>query len=342
MREQVTEPVIWASVIRSMLVPLSERNLNTETLLSSCNISHRDLEHPHTGIPVSKYLSFMELAAEEADDSLLGIKMANSSGAEILGALGFLFLSSQTLLEALNNLYRYQALLQDAMHISLRREGNEMWYSYELLGIDSSTCRQDTEFSIAFTCRLIKMFCGNQIDISRIQFQHRPSATIQQYRQLLGTRVSFEEEYNAVRIPIDMIRHTGRLYDPSLFQILKDYLDADLEKKQHQVSFKEQITQIIYNGNVRAPVTAEMMANHLGISTATLNRRLRSEGVAFKQVVDNIHFDAAKRLLADTSLGITQIAQAIGFAGNASFTRAFLRWSKGVSPSLYRKGAYRS
>ena len=119
-------------------------------------------------------------------------------------------------------------------------------------------------------------------------------------------------------------------------QILKDYLDADLEQKLKMTTFADQLRRVILDGQVSAPVTARKVAHYLGLSTSTLNRRLRAEGIAFKQLVDEIHFEMAKRFLKETSLNVTQVAQTIGFANTASFTRAFSRWSGGISPKRFR------
>jgi len=330
------EPSIWSSVVRSLLFPLSERNINTQRLLHSCGILAEDLEHPHTPIPLSKYLLFMESAAREAEDPLLGIRLGQACGPEILGALGFLFLSSQTIYEALNNLSRYETLLQDVTHMTLRREGSELWFSYELFGVEAAEGRQDIEFSLSFTNRMIRLFGGGQVQVSAIHFRHDPSTPILRYEKLLGTRCSFGEESNTIRIPERCTNISGKLFDPHLFQILKDYLDVDLERKMRLSSFAEQLERIVYDGHIKPPITAQKMASQLGISTATLNRRLRAEGKAFKEVVDAIHFAMARRFLTDSSLSVTQISEAVGFSSVASFTRAFCRWTHGTSPSQFR------
>ena len=183
------EPSIWSSVIRNLQLPLNERHLDTDSLLQQCGISPQELEHPHTPIPLSKYLLFMESAAELAEEPLLGIQLARTSGPETLGALGFLFLSSHTLYEALNDFCRYLNLLQDATHMSFTREGNELWFRYDLYGVDDTEYRQDTEFSLALNSRLIRMFSGSQVEISGFHFRHSPSVPVTQYEHCYAAAV---------------------------------------------------------------------------------------------------------------------------------------------------------
>ncbi len=331
------EPVIWSSVIRSLLLPLKEHHINAPRLLHKCGISAKDLEHVHTPIPIRKYLMFMNQAAIEADDPILGIRLARAIGPELLGALGFVFLSSSTLYEALTNLCRYESLLQDVTHMTVRQEAEEIWFTYGLFATDISDSRQDIEFSIAHTSRLIRMFCGSKIEFNAIHFQHGPSVMPKQYELLLGAKCYFAQESNSIRMPASSGKISGKLFDPNLLQILQGYLNIDLGKKINAISFSDQLRNVIFEGHVHAPITAQKMASHLGISTATLNRRLRTEGPTFKELVDRINFDLAKRLLKDSSQSITQIAHTIGFSSNANFTRAFSRWSGGINPSQFRR-----
>ncbi|MCV6592047.1 MAG: AraC family transcriptional regulator [Silicimonas sp.] len=74
----------------------------------------------------------------------------------------------------------------------------------------------------------------------------------------------------------------------------------------------------------------------LGVTPTHLSRVCRkvSGRPALDILVDRRHFEA-KRLLSDTKMQISQIAQSCGFASAAYFTRAF-RARTGLSPSEFR------
>ena len=96
---------------------------------------------------------------------------------------------------------------------------------------------------------------------------------------------------------------------------------------------------MLLGNRIKAPVTATKMARYLGISAATLYRKLKAEGTTFGEIQDDVHFEIAKSYLAESALSVTQIAHILGFAESASFTRAFTRWSGGRTPTGYRKAA---
>jgi AraC-like DNA-binding protein len=82
--------------------------------------------------------------------------------------------------------------------------------------------------------------------------------------------------------------------------------------------------------------TAEAIAAALKMSARTLQRRLEEEGHRYSSVLDDVRARVAKRLLADPSLGLGEIAYRIGFCDLATFSRAFKRWT-GVPPGTYRR-----
>ena len=82
-------------------------------------------------------------------------------------------------------------------------------------------------------------------------------------------------------------------------------------------------------------VSLEATAEETGLSTATLKRRLRSQKTSYSEIVEQIRFDLARRMLQKSDALITEIAMELGYEHHASFSRAFKRMS-GVSPLAFR------
>jgi AraC-like DNA-binding protein len=78
------------------------------------------------------------------------------------------------------------------------------------------------------------------------------------------------------------------------------------------------------------------VAEHIGSSVRTLQRRLREAGVTHTALVEHARRDMALRKLETTCLPISQVAKELGFGDPSSFSRAFQRWT-GMSPRAYRR-----
>jgi len=80
----------------------------------------------------------------------------------------------------------------------------------------------------------------------------------------------------------------------------------------------------------------ERVAEHIGSSVRTLQRRLSEAGVTHTALVEHARCDMALRKLKATRLPIGQVAKELGFRDPSSFSRAFQRWT-GMSPRAYRR-----
>jgi AraC-like DNA-binding protein len=80
-------------------------------------------------------------------------------------------------------------------------------------------------------------------------------------------------------------------------------------------------------------------AEELGVSRRTLARRLASEGLTFRKVLDSLRIDLAKRYLREKALPISETAWLLRYQETSAFSHAFKRWTgnapkRGFAPRL--------
>lgn len=84
-------------------------------------------------------------------------------------------------------------------------------------------------------------------------------------------------------------------------------------------------------GRIDIAFAAEMA----GISTRTLQRRLKLSGSSYSQIVQEARFELARTRLDDSGMKVIDVATMVGYESPQHFTRAFRRYT-GVTPSQYR------
>ena len=72
------------------------------------------------------------------------------------------------------------------------------------------------------------------------------------------------------------------------------------------------------------------------MSSRTLHRQLHEEGVSLQALKDEVRREQAMDQLRRSSRPIKQIALAVGFRNEKSFSRAFRGWT-GESPGEFRR-----
>ena len=91
------------------------------------------------------------------------------------------------------------------------------------------------------------------------------------------------------------------------------------------------IQPYINDGLIDVTFAAEMA----GVSTRTLQRRLKQSGSSFTQIVQEARFELARQHLNQPGMKVIDVAMMSGYESPQHFTRAFRRFT-GITPSQYR------
>lgn len=98
---------------------------------------------------------------------------------------------------------------------------------------------------------------------------------------------------------------------------------------------KELLVKIFLSEEMQtSDLRIENIANKLGTSKRTLQRRLKSEGTTYFKILDEIRSSRVKNIIMKFS--VLRSAQLLGFSDRTSFTSAFKRWYK-TTPTKYKQ-----
>ncbi|WP_117234075.1 helix-turn-helix domain-containing protein [Vibrio maerlii] len=112
---------------------------------------------------------------------------------------------------------------------------------------------------------------------------------------------------------------------PSLYKIIAS---------ASQLTVTQKVIHLIER-NIEDEITLESMSKRVGMSTATLKRKLASEGLSFSSLLKIKRITHATNQLRSTEKSITQIAYESGFKSAAHFSTAF-KGVQGMTPKEFR------
>ncbi|MBT8077961.1 MAG: AraC family transcriptional regulator [Gammaproteobacteria bacterium] len=331
------DSVISTTVLLSIYNDLGEHRDLVRQGLATNGIRMHELQDFRRFISLRRFVRMFEWLAAELDDPALGLRLAQRSGPDALGAVGYLFLSSGDLETKLQSLQRYLEAIQSSSTTDISYVGDYLQVSYRIVD-DSITPRaQDSEYSIGLIWRYMRLLSKNQCSLTQVTFEHaQPAAAGSIHRRVFGAPVLFDQGANELTLPLAEARRWYEGLDPHLIPILEDHISSTMRNAGTPLAFHETVTQALTDGVLRQGARAELVASTLGVSTATLFRRLRVEKRQFKDLVTQRCKDIAARLLRDSSVTVGELSARLGYAEPAAFCRAFRRWF-GTTPREFRR-----
>ena len=250
-----------------------------------------------------------------------------------MGLVGQLIAHSSTVGEALRLGVVYHHLNSQGGVVFLQDRGASAEFGYAIYhrGVQGAAHIYDGVLSALIN--YMRELCGSSWVPSEVLVAHAPPADVSPYRRLFRCPVRFNSELSALRFPAHWLKRAVPGADGRILR--------DLEKQASTLAQPDLIEKLHRSLRVlllSGASSGDAMADVLTMHRRTLNRRLKEQGTTFREVLEDVRFEAARQLLSATQLVLDDIAAALGYAGASPFTRAFRRRS-GTTPGKWRDEA---
>jgi AraC-like DNA-binding protein len=330
MLKTVTDtPAIPFTFVEDALACLARLGYETGAVLSAA-----DIPADSTGpISAQQYGRLWLAIANTTDDEFFGLSarpMRQGSFTLLCHAV----LHARSLDQALRRALRFLRVVLDEPEGELRVDGGQA--KIVLVKNRSSYPAFAYRTFLLLVLGLACWLVGRRIPLQRIDFScahpdHRPD-----YSEFFGVPVNFNQPqcaltFDAVYLDLPVIRS-----EAALKAFLKEAPGNLLLRYRHDTGW---VTRLRASLKAHAPVDwpdFELLAEQLGVSPATLRRRLRDEGQSYASLKDEIRSAIAQSLLGKNEPSVASIAAQLGFAEPSAFHRAFRKWT-GKSPGEFRR-----
>ena len=331
-------PLLWTRGVaaRETLSYLDRRGIDAEPALFGAGLSRRQLSENNIGVSVASQYRFLDLAATEANDNLLGLHVAAEMDMRAVGILFYLAGSSPTVSEALEHLAHYSATTNEALVLEIFRYEDEVILTIRHVQEFNEQRHQFFELLALWFIRTLHMQTNLDFAPLRVTFTHARDAGQREVHRLLRCPVEFAQTVDSWVLPqriMDLPIVSGDSY---LLRVLTVHAD-ELLTERHSVTglqsmVADQLISLLPSGESRAAAVAQ----RLNMSTRSLTRHLEEEGTTFGEILERLRRRLASRYLAHDRMSIKQIAWLLGYSEPGAFTHAYKRWT-GTTPRRARQ-----
>jgi len=331
-------PFLWTRGIaaREAMRYLDRNGFDAEPLLSRAELSRSQLmQHPGGVSAVSQH-RFLELAAHETKDPLLGLHVVAEMDLRDIGLLYYLTASCATVAEALDHLEQYAATTTEDVRIEISPQKDETLLTFRRgLSLDEPLRQHSEMIAFAFNRALCRL-TNRDFAPSRMTFAHARNSGGREVHRILRCPVEFVQATDSWVLPRSVMELRIVSEDPHLLQILEAHADDLLSERRGATGLRGVVENHLVSALPSSQVQAAAVAKQLGISERSLRRHLAEEGASFGEVLDTLRQRLAHRYLEDERVSLQQIAWLLGYSEIGAFNHAFKRWT-GTSPGRARK-----
>jgi len=329
---QPTTVASWAAVIWRAL---ETRGIAPAPVFERAGVDSAHLQDAGARLPLSAMTRLWDAAVEASSDPCFGLSAGRHVHPTTFHALGYAWLASRSLREALDRFVRFTRLVSTAMTLRTVAVGAELELVLEAAGGGQPVSLAAADASVAAVVMMCRTNYGETFRPLRVRLQRPPPPCEPQFAAFFAAPIAYGAPDNAlVFAAADLDRalptanaELARAAD----EVILRYL-ARFDREDVATQARMKLMDLLPSGRV----SARHVADALHLSTRSLQRKLAAHGTSLARLLEDTRRELAGQYVRNSRLSVGEITYLLGFSEPASFTRAFRRWY-GVSPSAFRQ-----
>ncbi|MDN5202291.1 AraC family transcriptional regulator ligand-binding domain-containing protein [Fulvivirgaceae bacterium BMA10] len=329
-----TNYLVSTALVRSRAKSLMELGLSQENINEIIGLSIQELDDFENFVMLDKLVRLEIMASEMLGSEELALRVSRECetvGDANSGLIGTIAASCNTIGEAFDIAVKYKKLLSDGIHMELATFDEKAEFIYHRKTPEIKTVF-DAEISIIESYDILRNF-GN---IFEVQFEHPQPNYVSRYNDVFNCGVKFNCSVNKIVFDSSILGKENPQSQPYVNKIVSEYAERMLTNLDDKHTCRKKVIRIITDHIASGQVSADFVAEKLNTSRQSLYRRLKAEGITFKELLDQVRKELASTLMKSQKNTLIEIAFLLGFSELSSFSRAYKKWFS-RSPSELRK-----
>lgn len=285
-------------------------------------------------VTTAQYFSLWRALEDLSGDLALGIRLIEAADTAAYPPSVLIAFHARDYRDGLSRIARFKRLCSpEQLHFAQTDGSFEI--TTEWLHTTESEPAIATDVAFASFLELGRRGTGRHLTPLRVDFT-RPDPKTGDHAAWLGCEIRWGAARNTLILKPDDLDRPFPGHNPELLEILTPALAAALGELQTRSSIGEQVKVVLKRSLASGRPELADVARDLGLSERTLQRRITEDGKTFRDLLVEARQELGRRLLADPTAEIEEVACLLGYQDTSSFYRAFRDW-EGVTPNRWRE-----
>ena len=305
---------------------LTQAGIDTEVLSdNSKHISNQSME------------SLLRYLIDASADPLFGLHSAQFVEPASFSVLGYISMNCSTLRMIQAKIPLYEKIVGDMGVTSVEVSDGFALQRWSCQFTDPVAKKHQVDNVLASWCLFARRFLNFE-GWHSVWFEHsgpEDDHLRREYQQLFGCEVLFNQPASGFRFVESALDEVFPQANEPMLQMLLDHATEILAGLDKTQLMSQQVKNLLRLVLKQQTPSSEIIAEMLGMSSRTLQRKLDEEGTSYKDLLNELRVELALYYLQNTDLSLESIAYQLGYAEARSFYRGFKQWT-GRTAGSYR------
>lgn len=310
---------------------------DSEDVFRRAGLDPAKLRDADARYPVDGMSRLWRLAVQVTGDPYFGLKVADFWHPTTMHALGYSWMASDSLRDALTRMTRYGRLVTTVAEMTLEEFDDHFAFRIRPLIARSKVPNEAMDAGLATFVSMCRTSYGDDFNPLRVATQRPAFDDPAPYIEYFHAPVEFSAPDNILYFSKESLEAHLLTANPRLARVndrvVTQYL-AQFDKGSTAMRVRAKLIDQLSAGNV----TQKEVADSLHMSLRTLQRKLSEEKTSYKELLDETRRELANQYLRQACLSVSEVTYLLGFSEPSNFARAFKRWT-GRTPSEFRTAA---
>jgi len=328
--------LVRATSLTGYFAVAEELGLDTFPLMRRAGLPRAILDNPEQMLPARPVIRLLEESAEAARCMTFGLRMAEKRGIADLGMVSLLIAHQSTLRDALSVLMQFRNRINSTLVLRVEEFENMVLLQERFAFDPPMYCRQADDLALGVLDQMGREVLGADWQPIAICLPYEPPPPSERliFQRLFSAPLEFNSDFEGILLNRADLDRSNPRSNPALALHARNLVNAIIDPGERSlVQEVEQAIQLLMPAG-RASIAS--VADSLGMTVRTLQRRLDEEDASFTDLLDRVRVREVNRHMSQRRMRLTDIADALGYSSLSAFSNWY-RGRFGESPRDARK-----
>lgn len=312
---------------------LEQQQIDPQPLFQQAGINREQLQqNPDGRVEIQRMTQLWQLAEAATANPAFGLEVARFAQPMHFRALGLVVMTCDTMLQAIEKLAEYHALVSNTVNVRLVHQPDRLGFAVDPLA-EVEISPMATEAFFATMANLARQLTGQSNLIVGAELIRSQPHNAKPWQQSFSDQVRFAASTNCLWFSRQKLNDAQVMGNAELRETNETLVKKYLHELQ-ALGWRARVEQSILARLEAGEPSLEDLAKQFDLSERSLRRYLSDENTSFRECLQRVRQQLACRLL-EQGLSISEVALRAGFSDSSNFSRAFQRWT-GQKPGEFK------